>query len=459
MKLRLNMHRNTNLTQGVIWKQLLLFSIPLLLTNFLQQLYNAADLLIVGRYAGKEAMAAVGATGSVSMMLIGFFMGLATGVSVLVAQYYGGEDFENLYHAVHTAHAIALGSGVILTVAGWFLTPVLLELMQTPADVMPGAVAYMRIFFIGVIPLMLYNMGAGILRAVGDSTRPFIFLVISAVTNIIFDMIFVKYLAWGVRGAGWATVIAQIVAALATLHSLRHSAAPYRLFLKDIKVNFAMLQRVVSVGVPAGLQSMVISLSNVLIQSKINSFGSDAIAGIAAAGRIDGFIFTGLQAIALATTTFSGQHIGAGLYDRLKKGARSAASLVVAISLSLSAVVYLFRHSLIGIFNSDPNVQFYGLRMITFLAASYWIFGLSEVISGLVRGSGKTLPPMIIAITTMCGLRILWLYIALPIWNSIDVIILSYPISWSLTLLANFLYFKFGNWLPKEHMQPAEREL
>ena len=318
---------------------------------------------------------------------------------------------------------------------------------------------YVRVYFGGLSASLLYNIGAGILRAVGDSTRPFIFLVISAVTNIIFDMIFVKYLAWGVRGAGWATVIAQIVAALATLHSLRHSAAPYRLFLKDIKVNFAMLQRVVSVGVPAGLQSMVISLSNVLIQSKINSFGSDAIAGIAAAGRIDGFIFTGLQAIALATTTFSGQHIGAGLYDRLKKGARSAASLVVAISLSLSAVVYLFRHSLIGIFNSDPNVQFYGLRMITFLAASYWIFGLSEVISGLVRGSGKTLPPMIIAITTMCGLRILWLYIALPIWNSIDVIILSYPISWSLTLLANFLYFKFGNWLPKEHMQPAEREL
>ncbi|MDO5733592.1 MAG: MATE family efflux transporter [Eubacteriales bacterium] len=451
--------KRSNLTEGVIWKQLLLFALPLLLTNFLQQLYNAADLLIVGRYAGKEAMAGVGATGSVSMMLIGLFMGLATGVSVLVAQFYGGEDYDSLYHTVHTAHAVALASGLLLTVAGWFLAPTLLELMQTPEDIMQGATAYMRLFFLGIIPLLIYNMGAGILRATGDSQRPFIFLLISATGNIIFDFIFVKYWNWGIKGAAWATVLSQTIAALAVIVTLVRSDEPFRLFLRDIRINFDFLQRILAVGLPAGMQSVVISLSNVLIQSKINSFGSDAIAGIAAAGRIDGFIFTGLQAISLAATTFAGQNLGAGLYRRLKQGAKSAVALVSGIAFVLSAMVLTFRHQLIGVFNSDPNVQYYGLRMMLFLASTYWVFGISDVLAGFVRGTGKSLPPMIIALVSMCGLRILWLYIALPLWDSIDVIILSYPISWSVTLIANFIYFKFGKWLPKEVQKVSEMEL
>ncbi len=442
--------KRRNLTEGVIWQQLLLFAMPLLFTNFLQQLYNAADLLIVGRYAGKEAMAGVGATGSVSVMLIGLFMGLATGVSVLVAQTYGGGDYESLYHIVHTAHAVAILSGLFLTVLGWLTTPFLLQLMQTPADIMEGATAYMRLFFLGVIPLMLYNVGSGILRATGDSQRPFVFLLISASGNILFDFIFVKYLGWGIQGAAWATVLAQTLAALAVLFTLVRSDQPFRLFPRDIKISWEHLRNIVRVGLPAGLQSVVISISNVLIQSKINSFGSDAIAGIAAAGRIDGFIFTGLQAIAMAATTFAGQNLGARKYARVKRGARSAVGLVAVTAFFFSALVLIFRLPLISLFNRDPEVQYYGLRMMLFLASSYWIFGISEVFAGFVRGSGKSLPPMLIALVAMCGLRILWLYIALPLWPSIDVVILSYPISWTLTFIANFIYFKFGKWLPRE---------
>ncbi|MDO5738082.1 MAG: MATE family efflux transporter [Eubacteriales bacterium] len=439
-----------NLTEGVIWKELLLFALPLLLTNFLQQLYNAADLLIVGRYAGKQAMAGVGATGSVSVMLVGLFMGLATGVSVLVAQASGGEDYEGLYHIVHTAHAVALLSGVFLTVAGYLATPHLLHLMGTPADIIDGATSYMRLYFIGVTPLLIYNVGGGILRACGDAQRPFIFLLISATGNIVFDFIFVKYLGWGIVGAAWATVLSQTIAAVAVVITLVRSDEPFRLFLRDIKINFDYLKQIIKLGVPAGMQSVVISVSNVLIQSKINSFGSNAIAGIAAAGRIDGFIFTGLQAIAMAATTFAGQNLGAKRYSRLRPGLKSAMGIVAVTALISSSFVLIMRKQLIGIFNSDPDVQYYGLRMMLFLASSYWIFGLSEIFAGFIRGSGKTMPPMLIALISMCGLRILWLYIAMPIWQSIDVIILSYPISWTLTFIANSLYFKFGKWLPQE---------
>ena len=442
--------RNINLTEGVIWKQLVRFAIPLLMTNFLQQLYNAADLMIVGRYAGKLSMAGVGATGSVSFMLIGLFMGLATGASVIVAQHYGAGDNRNLAYAVHTAYALALVSGLVLTVAGWFLAPTLLTAMKTPADVFPFAVTYMRIFFLGIVPLMVYNMGAGILRSVGNSKSPFIFLLISSILNIALDLIFIRVFDMGIAGAAWATVIAQIVSMILVTINLMNSTGAYRLFLRDIRLHKDVIGRIVNVGIPAGMQSVVISLSNVLIQSKINSFGPNAIAGIAAAGRVDGFIFTGLQAFALAATTFSGQNLGAKLYDRLRRGAKSALILVVLTALSLGAIIILVRYPTVGLFTEDPEVVEIGVRMIMTLAPAYWIFGMSEVLGGFIRGAGKAVIPMSITIFTMCGLRMVWLYAVLPLWRSIDVIMLSYPISWTLTFTMMALFFRFGKWLPDD---------
>lgn len=440
--------KSVNLTEGNILKQLLLFSIPLLLSNLLQQLYNTVDLLIVGRYAGKAAMAGVGSTGALCNMLVGLFMGIAMGTSVKTAQYFGAEDYDGLYKTVHSAIGLALSSGAVLTVLGIAAARQLLIMMKTPTDVMPEALIYIRIFFIGIIPLLVYNVGAGILRAAGDSQRPFNFLIVSAVSNILLDLIFVKKLGMGAGGVAAATVISQVISMVLVIVTLVRSTTPYRLFLKDIKVHIKEAEEIFSIGVPAGLQAVVISLSNVLIQSKINGFGSDCVAGISAASRIDGFIFAAFQAVALAMTTFAGQNLGAKKYRRLHKGTRIGIGLAMAVAAVLAALTMIFLKPLLALFNDDPAVIAYGIRMVRVLAPTYIIFSASEVLAGVIRGSGKALPPMLSAMINMCGMRMLWLYAVLPFRYSIDTVVLSYPVSWVLTLTSNLLYYRLGRWLP-----------
>ena len=449
--------RNVALTEGTIWKKLLIFALPLMLSNFLQQLYNTADLLIVGRFIGTEAQAAVGATGSLSNMLIGFFIGLSTGCAVVVAQMYGAEDEDGLYRMVHSSMSIALVSGVVLSVAGFFLSTPLLRLMNTPEEILADASVYLRIFFAGSIPSLLYNMGAGILRSVGDSKRPFYFLAVSSITNILLDLLFIAVFGWGVVGAAWATVISHIIAAVLVMMSLSKTDESYRLYLRDIAFHGPVGKRALKIGVPAGLQSVLISGSNVIIQTAVNGFGTLAVAGYAAAGRIDGFVWVTLNAVALAAMTFMGQNIGAGKIERAKKGLRQAIILVVIVSGGLGAFFLIFAGPLAALFNPDPAVTFYIRQVMLYILSIYWLFGINEVIGGALRGVGRSMVPMLVTLICMSGFRVFWVYVILPLNRTFDFMLLAYPLSYILTIIVYLIYMKMVDWLPKsEETEPSE---
>lgn len=449
--------RNVALTEGTIWRKLLIFALPLMLSNFLQQLYNTADLLIVGRFIGTEAQAAVGATGSLSNMLIGFFIGLSTGCAVVVAQMYGAEDEDGLYRMVHSSMSIALVSGVVLSVAGFFLSTPLLRLMNTPEEILADASVYLRIFFAGSIPSLLYNMGAGILRSVGDSKRPFYFLAVSSITNILLDLLFIAVFGWGVAGAAWATVISNIIAAVLVMMSLSKTDESYKLYLRDIAFHGPVGKRALKIGVPTGLQSVLISGSNVIIQTAVNGFGTLAVAGYAAAGRIDGFVWVTLNAVALAAMTFMGQNIGAGKIERAKKGLRQAIVLVVIVSGGLGAFFLIFAGPLAALFNPDPAVTFYIRQVMLYILSIYWLFGINEVIGGALRGVGRSMVPMLVTLICMSGFRVFWVYVILPLNRTFDFMLLAYPLSYILTIIVYLIYMKMVDWLPKsEETEPSE---
>ncbi|NLC89179.1 MAG: MATE family efflux transporter, partial [Clostridiaceae bacterium] len=428
--------RNESLTEGTIWKQLLIFALPLMLSNFLQQLYNTADLLIVGRFAGTQAQAAVGATGALANMLVGFFVGLATGCAVVVAQMYGAEDEDGLYRMVHSAMSIALISGVVLSVAGFLLSTPLLQVMDTPSDILEAASSYLRIFFVGAIPSLLYNMGSGILRSVGDSKRPFYFLAVSSLANVLLDLLFVAVFKWGVQGAAWATIISQFLSAVLVLLSLSRTTGSYRLYLRDIAFHGPVGKRALKIGVPAGLQSVLISGSNVIIQTAVNGFGTLAVAGFASAGRIDGFVWVTLNAISLAIMTFIGQNVGAGQIERAKKGLRQAVALVLILAGGLSAFFLIVAKPLAAVFNSDPQVNQYTIQVMIYILSLYWLFGVNEVFGGALRGVGRSMVPMLVTLICMSGFRVLWIYGILPFKSTFDFMLLAYPLSWIITFLA-----------------------
>lgn len=439
-------HREINLTKGNIWKQVLIFSIPLLLSNLLQQLYSAVDLIIVGNFAGENEMAAIGSTAAITNMIINFFLGLAVGCSVVVAQYFGSYDYENLQKTVHSTYAIAIGGGLVLMVAGYFASPLCLGLMQTPPEILGDAVTYMRIIFAGSIPLLAYNMGAGILRSVGDSKRPFYFLIVSTFTNLVLDIIFVYFFHWGVAGAGWATVISQIISTLLVTFSLVGADTIYHLNLRKIQFHSRTCLEIIRIGFPAGIQGTLIAFSNVLIQSMVNSFGPVAIGGVAAASRLDGIVFSVLNSFSLASTTFAGQNYGAGLRSRLKRGAKEISALTFICTFAIGMLVFLARYPLVELFTSSAEVVRVGTRMMAFLTPFYWILGLVYTLSGYIRGVGESLRPMVIILFGMCFFRLAYLYIALDIDKTLDMIFFCYPVSWLLTLLIIFVYFKKGKW-------------
>ncbi|MDO5037550.1 MAG: MATE family efflux transporter [Tissierellia bacterium] len=442
--------RNIDLTRGPIGFSLLRFALPLVLTSLLQQLYNTVDLLIVGQFAGPLDMAAIGVTGSLTALIVALFVGLSTGASVLSAQYYGARDVENLQKTVHTTYAISIYGGLAITLLTLLFTPLMLRLMDTPAEILQKSINYMRITFAGIIPIMVYNMGSGILRSIGDSQRPFNYLMVSSGLNFILDLVFVGLLKKGAEGAGIATALAQSISGILVTLNLSHTNDIYRLDLKKIAFHRDILNRVTGIGLPVGLQSAGINLSNVIIQSRINLFGPAAISGSAGSGRLDGFIFMGFFALANAATTFTAQNIGAKKHDRIKRGSWVSVAMVLIFCLLVSLFVYLARVPLMKLFSQDQEVVAYGARMLAILAPFYWMSGLTEVLSGLIRGSGKTFPTMVISMISMFGFRLVWVLFALPIWQTIDVVFLSYPISWSLTLLLTLLYYKFGKWRPSQ---------
>lgn len=448
---------NVNLTEGVIWKSLLTFTLPLLLSALLQQLYNTVDLLIVGRFAGKIDMAAIGASGAITVLVVALFMGLSTGASVLVAQHYGAKDRAALSKVVHTNFAIALYGGLVLTIFTVIFTPQFLAWIDTPPEVMGPAVRYMRILFVGLIPVMVYNMGSAVLRSVGDSVRPFNFLAIAAGLNIVLDLIFVGAFKMGAVGAGIATVLAQSVSGILVLLSLLKTTDIYRLRMKRIRFHKETLNHIVAIGLPAAVSGGLISLSNVIIQAQINVFGAQAIAGVAAASRVDGFVFTSLEAFALAITTFVGQNIGAKKPKRLKSGIITALVMTLLFVASVSSILVIFRTPLMKIFTSEKDVIFYGTKMIVILAPFYVIFSVTEVLSGAIRGSGTAVPIMIITLIGMFIIRLGWIFTAMPMYKTIDIICWSYPISWVFTCILTLIYYFKGKWRKNMDVPEAKK--
>lgn len=347
--------RVIDLTQGSIWKNLIIFAFPIMCANLFQQLYNTVDSLVVGQFVGHTALAAVGATGSLTGLVIGFFMGMGTGSGVVISQYYGAKDHVNLEKSVHTAMAIAIAFGIILGVIGIIISPFLLTLMNTPDDVMDQAVLYLRIYFGGVITLTVYNIGSGILRAVGDSKRPLYYLIVSGIANVVFNLLFVCVFNMGVAGVAWGTILSQLLSCILVIINLVKCTDSYRLDLKRIRFDKEIFFRIAKIGLPAGVQSMVISLSNIVIQSKVNIFGSVAMAGYSAANRIDGFVYMPLNALSLAMTTFTAQNLGARKMHRAKKGTRTAIIMGLIVIIAAGWTAALFARPLIGLFSSEED--------------------------------------------------------------------------------------------------------
>ena len=436
------------ITGGVIWKQLLVFFFPILLGTFFQQLYNTADAIIVGKFVGKEALAAVGgATGNLINLVVGFFVGLSSGATVIISQFFGGRRDQEVSHAVHTAVALALAGGLLLTVLGIAFSPAILRMMGTPDEVMGYAVTYIRIYFAGMIPSLIYNIGSGILRAVGDSRRPLFFLICACMVNILLDILLVVGLEMGVAGAALATILSQTVSAVLVVVTLCRAPFSYRLEIKKIRFYKSLLDRIVQIGFPAGLQSVMYSISNVIIQASINTFGTDVLAAWTAYGKMDGLFWMTVSAFGVAITTFVGQNFGAGQYDRVKKSVRVCLGMAMGATVLLSAFLLLLGKPLFGMFTDDPEVISQGLSMLRLLVPTYFTYVSIEVLSGAVRGAGDSLIPTLMTLTGVCLLRIVWVMGVAPAYHSMPVVLLSYPITWSVTSVMFLVYYHKGGWL------------
>lgn len=442
-----------DITQGVIWKQLLAFFFPLWFGTFFQQLYNTVDTVVVGRFVGKTALAAVGSTGVIVNLTVGIFTGLAAGAVVVIAQRYGARMGDEVHKSVHTAMLLSILMGAFFMIVGFLLTPWALRAMNTTEDALPGAILYLRVYFLGMIPNLVYNMGTGVLRAVGDSRRPLYFLMAASLCNIVLDLLLVVVFHLGVLGVAIATVASQLLSAVLVVLSLtRAEGASFQLFPRSLTIHPQPLQAILRVGVPTALQSVMYSSSNLFIQAAINSFGTDAVAAWTAYGKMDVIFWMTITAMSQSVTTFAGQNYGAGKYDRLKKGVRVSIGMSAVITLALSAIMVLFARPILTIFTPDHDVLEIGVQMVHFLSPCYITYILIELLSGAIRGAGKSLVPTLITIFGVCGLRLLWLFTMVPVYHTINMVAASYPITWSVTSIALLLYYCFGKWLtpPKE---------
>ena len=438
------------ITEGVIWKQLLLFFFPIVLGTFFQQLYNTADAIIVGKVVGKEALAAVGgSTGTLINLLVGFFVGVASGASVIIAQLFGARKSEDVSRAVHTTIALAIVSGALLTVAGLILCEDILRLMGTPDEVMVYALPYLSIYFLGMIPQLIYNIGSGILRAVGDSRRPMLFLISAALTNIVLDIILVLGFEMGVRGAAYATIASQLVSALMILGSLHHAMPVYRLHFRRIRFHGDMLKRIIVIGLPAGLQSVMYSLSNIIIQASVNGFGTDVMAAWTAYGKIDGLFWMVISAFGVSITTFAGQNFGAHRYERMKRSIRVCLGIAAGATVLMSALIFVIGRPMLGMFTDDAHVLEIGVSIIHLLAPTWILYLCIEILSGAMRGAGDSLMPTLMTLMGVCLMRVFWICMVVPMFHELRVLLLSYPITWTITSIMFILYYRRGKWLER----------
>lgn len=434
---------DVNMTEGSIIRHLVVFAAPLLVGNIFQQLYNTVDTWVVGKYVSNEAFSAVGTVGPIINMLIGFFLGLSSGAGVVISQYYGAGKTEEVRKTVHTSLMMTILLGLLFTGLGIALIPGMLALMNTPAEVIPESTAYLTIYFAGVLGLMLYNMGAGILRAVGDSTRPFYYLVVSAVINTVLDLVFVLRFDMGVAGVAWATIIAQGISAVLTLITLLRSDSCIRVSLRALRIHFDMLQKIIRVGIPAALQMAVTSFSNVFVQSYINYFGADCMSGWTAYGKIDTLLMLPMQSLALASTTFVGQNLGLGKVDRAKRGVRIALALSLVTAVILMIPVMAFAPSLVAFFNEKTTVVEYGTMFLRYISPFYILCCFNQIYSGALRGAGNTRAPMVIMLASFVVFRQIYLFVLTHfIANTILPVSMGYPAGWLVCSLLTCLYYR-----------------
>ena len=435
------------MTEGSIWKSILLFSVPLILGNMLQQLYNTADSIIVGNFVGSNALAAVGSSGSPIFLLIGFSQGIAVGAGVVVAQYLGAKDREDAQKAVHTALALAVLLGLILTIGGILVSRALLTAMDTPAEVLGDAVTYMQIYFGGVLFSVVYNMAAGILNAAGNSQRSLLYLGIASGTNILLDLVLIAGLRMGVAGAAIATDISQLVSCVLALRFLMRVQDDYRVTAREIRVHGKMAVRIIKVGLPTGIQNMVISLSNILVQASVNGYGAAAMAGFAAYMKVDGFNILPIMSFSMAATTFVGQNFGAGKLDRVKKSLWVTLGMGVIYTILTGVLLLTFQDPIMHLFTHEEDVVAFGCTAMHYFCPFYWELSILHGLAGTVRGTGKTIPPMVVLLVSLCVFRIGWIQWVLPFFSSIDGIFLLYPVSWGLGALMMVGYAWKANWL------------
>ncbi len=437
------LERNS-ITEGVIWKQILAFFMPILLGTFFQQLYNTVDAIIVGQFLGKEALAAVGGgTGTAIGLLIGFFTGLASGASVVISQYYGAKDEERIAASMHTAISLSLVSAAMITVLGLIFSEPLLVAIGTPDDILPLASRYMRIYFGGSVFVVLYNMGAGIFRAFGDSRRPFLFLLAGCIVNIVLDIILVPLLH--VDGAAYATVASQAVSVVLVIRSLRRRSGPTRLIYSSIRFDRPILINMLRIGLPAGIQSTMYTISNLIIQASINSFGTDTAAAWAAYSKLDQFFWMIVNSFGIAITTFVGQNYGAGRIDRARKGVRECLAMGIGSSIVMTFLFFLAGDLGLRLFTSDQAVIGIGVSIIHMIAPWFVSFFPIELLSGAIRGAGKSLIPTIIMIFGVCVLRIIWIFLASALIPTLGGVLAAYPITWVLTSVLFIIYYAKGD--------------
>lgn len=435
------------MTSGLIGKRMMFFALPLLLGNLFQQLYNTVDSLIVGNFLGSSALAAVSSSGSLIFMLIGFLSGISAGAGVVISQYFGAEDVPNIQRAVHTTVAFGIAAGLLMTIVGILLSPQILAWMGTPESVMPESISYLQIYFSGSLGFVLYNVFVGILQAVGDSRHPLHYLMASSVINLVLDILFIGFFHTGVGGAALATVISQVFSAILCFVQLLRTKESYQLRLSSIRFDLPMLGRIIRIGLPSGVQNSIIAFANVVVQSYINAFGEMAMAGYGAYTKIEGFAFLPINSFTMAMTTFVGQNLGAGQIERTRKGARFGILVTVVMAELIGVIVMLFAPQLIAAFDSTPAVVQFGVEKARTAALFYCLLAYSHSVASVIRGAGKAVVSMLIMMTFWCVVRVAFLAVSIPFTHSVLMVYAVYPLTWALSSVAFFFYYRRANWL------------
>ena len=436
-----------DMTKGTYWKVIILFALPLLFSNLFQQLYNAVDALIVGQFLGKNPLAAVSSSGNLIFLFISFFVGTGSGIGVLIAKYFGEKNYEDMRKVIHTGVAFGLVCSVLLTILGIFLAPVLLKLMKTDADVLPESIKYFQYYFAGCVGMIMYNTFNGILNALGNSKRSLYYLIFSSLLNIILDLLFIGVFHFGVEGAAIATSISQIISALLAFIFLLKKGTVYQIKIKEVKFNNKMLRLILKYGIPAGIQNSVIALANVFVQSNINTFGNNAMAGCGTYSKLEGFAFLPVNSFCMALTTFVGQNLGAKEYERAKIGSRFGIICSVIMSEIIGIIMAITMPYLARLFSDDLEVIKIATLQARTICIFYFLLSFSHCVAAICRGAGKAIVPMIIMLVIWCVIRVLYIKIAMSISHNIQLIFIAYPLTWGLSSIIYLIYYLFTDWV------------